>query len=375
VALSLLAWSIPQVPGLLRGFTKPELVDGLSFSILFIWYGSIYATARVGFLIGRSTEPRYAAPPAMRENLTYKVFVAIAVVGTLAAYLVIYRSGALGLYISAPSNLSANILKEALYNDYSIGVLSFRYVSVIAASLALTRFFKGHPLNVLDVVSLMTLLAAAFITGRILVTWTVILTAGLITGPFTQAKKRRPVKALIPWAAAALLVLWGLNYSRNGLYYQTEGANFLTGGLSEAVTYLGTPMQVSIGVANQWGQSRITSDDKDKVDHEPSLTTNSAFSELYSEIGALAFGAINLQAFAFSLLAGWASKQRSIYVYMVYPLVSYGFAEIWRADLLRTGMFICLTAIAMVVPIGLATAYPRKAARTLQKPVGAIALR
>lgn len=89
---------------------------------------------------------------------------------------------------------------------------------------------------------------------------------------------------------------------------------------------------------------------REYADVNGNLTTNSVFASMTSAVGALAFLLIALVAFPAALLAGYASRHRSL-VFLAALVVGYAFAELWRVNLFDAGIIHFLLLLFVTIPL------------------------
>ena len=142
--LSMLAWAFPSFGILRKGFEKAAALDPVAVLIVTAWYVLIFLCFRLGEFFGggsRSGSPLPSRVVSLDADPPYYVFTLIAAVGVLAAAAKVIGSLSLEGTIGFVMSGNANMMKEAIYDDYHIGLLSLRYVAIYPASLALYRLF------------------------------------------------------------------------------------------------------------------------------------------------------------------------------------------------------------------------------------------
>jgi hypothetical protein len=366
VALSALAWSFPDL-GIRMGFAikEPVTIDGISF--LLGWYGLITAFSLAGFRAGRSIRMsrQTAGNLALSRKTPYVVISAVAWTGVVSAYLHIIQVIGWSGIRTAIARDTVNDLRDALYTDYVIGPYSLRYVVAIAAGLALFRFLEGFRPSLLDTTNLLMLVAAAAISSRLSVVWAVM--TGLSTWAAARSKEMRYSRwRLALLAGIVIALLWGLNHSRNANYYERHGTSSLVmSGLGEIRAYLGAPFQVSLGMANHMDLALAGVASKYYVDREGNLVTNSALDQSLPQMGYFALFYISATTFCYSLIAGLLIQLRRTYLFLGYPVILYAFAELWRVDLFRQGIFCTNMLAALGIPLLLRLFLPGRMLRTM----------
>lgn len=146
------------------------------------------------------------------------------------------------------------------------------------------------------------------------------------------------------------VLLSALSYSRNKGFYEAKGHGFWSAGISEIVTYLGAPFQGAIAVGNN--PEFITQQPFNWIGYayiEESLSTNSAFLQLYQAYGWYSFLVMMLTVALFSYIAGFLKKQRNNYLYLSVLTILYAFAEFWRLYWFGTGIMITLVVFPVLV--------------------------
>lgn len=249
VTASFLAWSFPSFGVLRKGFNRPERLDLTSVTMLLCWYGMIFLCfvigQKLGTLVFRTTPPLNEKLFSLESNFFYVIFSFFAVLGigstVLRIFTVLPFQEAL-IYISLGQ---ANQLKDTLYQDYSIGLVSFRYLVLYPASIALYRIIRHKRYSLFNLFNVLLLAIGTFLSSRLILMATVVATAFLVTFG-RKIVTVRFIKVTII-GGAMFLILAVLNMSRNAGYYERNNMSFATAGLSEILAYVGSPFQVAIG--------------------------------------------------------------------------------------------------------------------------------
>jgi hypothetical protein len=350
--LSALAWSLPDA-GLRKGFTIKENTTLEGALILSSWYVSIILAALVGFHFGQRIlfSKRKASILGLSDTRTYLSVSLIAWLGVGSSYFQIISQIGISGVIAAFSRNTVNDLLMALYSNYNIGLCSLRYTAALAGGIALYHVIVGRPVWLLDSLNLIALLGTSAVSSRLSLVWATIIGISLWVSTGIKFDRRK-------WWRFALLALvvvsalWLLNYSRNAHYYTQHGADsVLLAGLSEVQAYLGSPFQVSLGVANNFDSALSGVTSQYYVDWEPNLNRKSALEQLVPEMGWWALPYMLATAFAYSTLAGHLLQFRGTYLFLGYPVILYAFAEIWRLDFFREGIFYTNLIVAVLVPL------------------------
>ena len=355
VFASVAAWLFPSFGVLRKGFDSPAHVEFSSCVVLACWYLLIFLSFTLGEKTGRMIALQRSAARGrvfnLDSNTLYYIFSCLSAIGIATTLIKIFQLLSLQQAIVFVALGQANSLKEALYEEYSIGLVSLRYLVVYSASVALYRIIRRRsfrPLNILNVFMLGT---TALLSSRL------ILIATLLTVVFLLGFDKRSIRFSIPkltlLAAILFLILSVLNSSRNAEYYERNRLSFGLAGVSEIVAYLGSPFQVAIGSAAVVDRLVAGGDQtyRDYVDVEENLNTNSAFVQLHEQMGYGSWpyiAAICLfMGFVFELMASF----NKTVLLLPCGTILYGSAELWRLDLFHQGIFIVWFVMGIGLPV------------------------
>jgi hypothetical protein len=355
VFASMAAWLFPSFGVLRKGFDSPAHVEFSSCVVLACWYLLIFMSFSLGEKAGRMIVLRESAVRGrvfnLDSNTLYYIFSFLSAIGIATTLIKIFQLLSLQQAIVFVVLGQANSLKEALYEEYSIGFVSLRYLVVYSASVALYRIFQRRsfrPLNILNVFMLGT---TALLSSRL------ILIATLLTVVFLLNSDKRSIRLSVPkltlFAAILFLILSVLNLSRNANYYERNRLSFGLAGVSEIVSYLGSPFQVAIGSAAVVDHLVAGGDQtyRDYVDVDENLNTNSAFVHLHEQMGYGSWpyiAAICLfMGFVFEFLASFG---KTVFL-LPCGTILYGSAELWRLDLFHQGIFIVWFVMGIGLPV------------------------
>jgi len=352
---SFAAWLFPSFGVLRKGFDNPSRLDLGTFTVLACWYLVIFASFNVGEKVGGLLVLRRSTPTAellnLKSNTIYYGFTLLSTAGIAATLIRVFQLLPLQQAIAAIALGQTNQLKEVLYEDYHIGLVSLRYLVLYPASIALYRIIRSRsftPLNIFNV--LLLAMSVVLLSSRLT------FIATLLTVVFLLSFDKRSIKVSIPKLitilASLFLVLAVLNYSRNKDYYERNKLSFGLAGVSEILAYLGAPFQVAIGTAQVTDQ--IIGGDPDAyreyVDVEINLMTNSAFFHLTQQIGYFSWVYIALICLFMGLVfEALASLGKTIFL-LPCGAILYGSAELWRLDLFQQGTFIVWFVIGIGLP-------------------------
>ena len=353
VTLSFCAWLCPDFGVLRKGFDVAEQPSLFSSFILFSWYLLIFTS----FVLGQKLGAVFASPRRGRINLprldsrsVYWTFTILGSIGTIATFVRIFRAlppiqAAAYIYLG-----QANRLKNTLYDDYSAGILSLRYLVLYSASLAIYRTVKFRKISFLAIANIVLLGATVLISSRLILIATLVVSAFLITYGKRHIKIS-PIKLGI-CATLLFLILSVLNSSRNSNFYANHNQTFGEAGISEIITYLGSPFNVALGAASRTDEITAGHTDlyREYIDIEPLLTTNSAFVQLHETIGYKAWPYIGIVCCFMGFIFSWLSSFGRTSLLLPCGAVLYGSAELWRIDLFRQGIFIVWVVAGIGVP-------------------------
>jgi hypothetical protein len=357
------------------GFTKRESIGLDSAVTLLCWYGVIFLASLAGFALARRHfRGRIALLDQIPNDTFYRVITAIAAIGVILSYAVVLAPDP-DLLIRTVRYQQVNEIKRALYADYHVGLFTLRYVSAIGGGIAVFRALSRRKVDWWDVANILLLGLAAFFSARLLLIVAALLVLALFYhhGP----ERRLSLPHLATAAILLFLVLTPLNYVRNaGFYRDYYGEhNPFVMNLSEIRTYVGSPVQASIGVA----EKDLSEDQdfsgrlgrafdfirpsyfeepessipyyRDKIDLDWRLSTNSAFVSMYGGAGALAFPLIGVLCFVGALFIGHFLSYKS-YVFLSGAVLLYAFAELWRISLFDEGVIHALVLVPVAVALG-----------------------
>jgi len=340
--LSFCAWLCPDFGVLRKGFAIPEQPGALAWFILISWYLLIIASLILGerigaFLAGR--QPRRSVPSIDSVGV-YGIFTFLAAAGTFSTFFRILQTMSLpqaAIYIYLGQG---NRIKNTLYDNYSAGIFSLRYLVVYSASLAVYRTIRFRRLTLLGVGNIILLAGTVLISSRLILVATLVTSLLLIT--WRKSSIRISLLRVAASIALVFAILSLLNASRNRNFYAKRDLSFTEAGISEIVTYLGSPFHVSLGAARRLDE--ITAGDPDLyreyIDIEPELSTNSAFLHLHAQMGYLAWpyvcGVCCFIGFIFARLSAFG---RSCFL-LPCGTILYASAELWRLDLFQQGIFV-----------------------------------
>src|ERR1700728_1585958 len=355
---SLAAWLFPSFGVLRKGFDQPSQVNFFSFVILACWYLLIFMAFTVGEKAGALFFRRRSAPGerlfSLDSNVLYYIFSFLSMIGMATTLVRIFRLLSLQQAIIFIALGQANSFKDALYEDYSIGLVSLRYLVLFSAAIALYRIIRWKSFRPLNIFNVLMLGAAALLLGSRLIFIATLLTVVFLLS-FGKRSIRFSVRKLILFATLLFLLLSALNFSRNANYYEQNRLSFGLAGVSEILAYLGSPFQVAIGSAPVIDQLVAGGDQtyRNYVDEEVVLNTNSAFVHLHEQMGYVCWAYIAaiclFMGFVFEVLASLGKT----FFLLPCGIILYGSAELWRLDLFHQGIFIVWFVVGIGLPLAL----------------------
>ncbi|MCC7583283.1 hypothetical protein FUU19_07060 [Serratia sp. Lou2A] len=348
--VSFLAWVFPSLDFLRKGFSEPYpllSLSGLAYPvIIFFFYGVIW----VGYhIIPVVNDNQKDTSSALLVN--YNVYFASAIIsffGILATTFIISKSISVSDIISIYSAGKANAIKEGLYEDYSLGLVSLRYCVILSGSFAIYRRLMGEKNLGIDIFSLSSLIVVSMISSRLT------LIAGVFGGLYLYIYTKKTIRIksfkIIFIGGVVFLVLSALNWSRNSNFYEEKGLGFMSAGFSEILAYVGTPVQgalYAISNPDVGKQSYMQFYNESTI--ESALTTNSAILDVIRMFGVqgLLFAAVIL--FFSGLYISFFEKLKSgKYIYCNIA-VFYSIAEFWRIFLFFQGIIITLISVSLLL--------------------------
>jgi len=352
---SLAAWLFPSFGVLRKGFDNPSRLDLGAFAVLAGWYMLIFVSFTAGEKVGALLVLRKSAPIApiltLKSNIIYRAFTILTTVGISATLIGVFRALSLQQAAASIALGHANELKDALYEDYSIGLVSLRYLVLYPASIALYRIIRLRSFTLLNIFNVLLLAISVVMSSRLIFIATLLTVVFLLS--FDKNSTRISIPKLTAIVTVIFLALALLNYSRNKDYYESNKLSFGVAGASEILAYLGSPFQVAIGTAQV--TDRIIGGDPDSyhdyIDIEINLMTNSAFFHLHQQMGYFSWAYITLICTFMGLVfEAMASLGKTIFL-LPCGAILYGSAELWRLDLFHQGIFIVWFVVGIGLPM------------------------
>jgi hypothetical protein len=353
VLLSFAAWLLPDFGVLRKGFHRQFSFFSPGFLVAATWYATAFVLAFLCYALALKKKlapgifDRYAP---LHMKLPYVLLTLFALTGCLASYLVILSQVGVKTIWGYLMSGQANQLKYILYEDYSAGVLSLRYLAIHSCAMAIYRRYKLRLSSRLDFLNIALLLSIVVISSRLSLIMMVFVWLVLYV---THSEKIRISTLKLSLAGAGFFILLSiLSYTRNKNFYEAKGQGFWTAGISEIVTYLGTPFQGAASVANN--PSLIVHDPTNWTRYayiEESLSTNSAFLQLFQTYGWYSFPIMMVTVAFFAFVVGFLKKQKDNYLFLSVLTILYAFAEFWRLYWFGTGIMLILTVFPIFITL------------------------
>ena len=352
--LSAAAWFFPDIGGLKRGYDQPAHFTIQSVVLMADWWLMIYLGLRSGEIVGERISLRLTFArqiESLESNRIFVLFTALTALGLALTYAKILSSLSLVGALAFIAKGSGNELKASLYEQYSAGILSLRYLVIYSASLAVYRFVYVRRRDGLYAVNFLLLLASALLSSRLIFVATVLASLFLVLQRFERIRIR-PLRIGLG-ALVVFIILASLNASRNANYYEKDNLYFWGGGASSIISYLSAPFQSSIGTGNHILEISGAPEDsyRDYVDIDETLNTNSSFVQNIETFGAVAWPGMALLTFSAGFLfAGLQRFGRTMFL-LPCAAILYASSELWRLDLFRQGIFLVWLGGGIVLPL------------------------
>lgn len=380
VVASCFVWLVPGSSYRLRGFDVRADANVGAWLLLITFYaacaGLVWVGSRVGRVLGpseslvtRTTSGRFQR----RFSVVLTVFASIGVLYSM--YLAQQQTS----IIEVLTATQGNDLKESIGGV--AGIATLRYTAAISAPVAMYVWkYSGGRLS-LAVWNILLLVASALFSSRLSMIMAVVVLIFLVFR--LRGEIRFRAVPVVTSAALVFAALTVFNYFRNAQYYLASGVSDpVSMNFYQIAAYLGAPFQVSLGVANGiMNRGYSTSSDpissallivptflrpegegtgqaaarsiSQVVQVASSLTTNSAFANVFATYGWWGLGYILMTMFVAGWLFGYISHFRSIVV-VAGAVVAYSLAEMWRIFLFPQGLVVyLLLAILIATAVGL----------------------
>lgn len=368
VAVSFAMWIVPGQSEELRGFAQRTSVGVGGAFLLAGWYTLCLIV--IWGCIQLGTKVRTVERLAMFDrsaSLERNFFWFISIVASVGmVYCLIHIATTVSI-MDAVQNQTFNNLAHAL--PEGTGIATLRYATALAAPVGVYLWQRKNAPLVVVIWNVLLLLANAALASRLS------LILALLVYVFLFVRTNRGFRLKWWVAVVAFVAVFGgltaFNYARNAGYYERHGVeNAVEMNAYQLAAYLGTPIQVSLGVSEQisTGKLAVAGDpllslqavaptfiDFEKVNLgtgtkdqrygavsvADNLTTNSAFADTYVKYGwwGVTYTLLVLAVAAFGF--GVFARYRSV-VAILAAVLLYGFAEYWRIFLFNQGILVFL---------------------------------
>jgi hypothetical protein len=354
VGMSFAAWVFPSFGVLRKGFDVAEPLDPTSILVLLAWYLLIFFS----FVLGQRFSTTFLGKIRPNSNAVsiesrplYYVFTLLAVIGMFTLIAKILSSFSISELLVVIALRQVNAIRTAPYENYSVGIISLRYLIIYSASLAIYKVIKHRKFNPVHIFNIILFILSIPVLSRLILVATVV-TTGLL---LVSGKKSFKIKfmKLGVFIGVGFLVLSALNYSRNATFYEGRHLSFGEAGFSEIISYLGSPFQVAVGTSKIMDTVVSSPDDtyRSYIDIEPALNTNSAFMALHEQMGYFAWPYICCLCFCMGLFFSWLFSFGKTIFLLPCGAILYASAELWRLDLFQQGIFEVWFIMGIGVPL------------------------
>lgn len=346
--------------------------SGLLYFLL--WYAVIILAA----FLGKAVPLRFMSKSRkLNKSFNLPFYFIVSFLGFLGCASLLMSLGGFSGIAAAIAEQQVNQLKNALYENYNSGFLTFRYLTSVSATIAFYNLLSRRKMTLpLDILNISMLLIVALVSARILIFQAVIFSLFLRYSAEGQTGSFKPVRSLVIFAAV-FATLVGFTYSRSAGTYKNQ-LNIENPILVTAVEfsrYIAMPVQVTVGVANiattdrmeklmnfqpmylapsflhpralkmdnsggvgaQWYYSHI--------DVPGTLTTNSAFAAAVGYLGHFVFIGLPPIIFLFSAIFYLVARSGDLVLTLYAGVVLYAFFELWRTYYFSAGSFIFFNII------------------------------
>ena len=354
VAISFIAWALPPISQAGKGFVGSG-TSSREVALTIAAYLGVAAASALGYYFGRPLGRRFPkvnpdSGAGLSATGVWTAWILLAAMGVGAAMLKVIGAIGIGGCIQCISTFNANGLKNVLYTDYSVGVLTLRYVAILAAGVAVYRYLAFREVSARSGISFALLMVVAVMSSRLSVIWAIVIGATAYVLSSGDRPKRKITMIEVLGGGLVFVVLVGaLTVSRTFGYYEKKGANtFVAAVGAECQRYLAAPFQGSIEAVN-YPHFKSRLNDSAGIDEE--LTTNSAFLQLARSVGKWNVVVLAAILFVSGLACGVLHSSSGTYLLAVMGILQCCHFEIWRILMFPTGITISLLATAITIPL------------------------
>ena len=178
--MSFLAWLVPDFGILRKGFYEPQPLFSFGGVLVLLWYIAISTSSYVGFKIAHLfTLPEQKTYADINHNTPYLILSMVAWLGIGYTWLKIITGLGLNKILHIIVSCNFNEFKHFIYQDYSIGLYSLRYVTILSGAVAGYRIFSGKK-HFLDILNIIALIADVIISHRLALVMASLIAFGLL---------------------------------------------------------------------------------------------------------------------------------------------------------------------------------------------------
>lgn len=353
IIMSFIFWIFPNFDILRKGFTEKNPIFDFSLVYIFSIYMLFYFSVYIGFKKSKKIKflNKYnRSYNNIKSKKIYKIYLLISTIGVMFTLISIIKILGLSEIYKWINLGQANKLKYALYKNYSLGLLSLRYISAQSFALMLIRRVYFKIKSKFDYVALFNIFVCTIIASRLLLIYSIFsfVLYGISIGKLRGIKTSKKFLFIL----FIYITLNFLTFTRTkNFYLKYYGLGFLGSGFSEILTYLGTPFQGSLTMARLILSDNFLTLDKFYIIStiERSLTTNSSIVQLYFQYGYYYILIFILTGLFFGYLSRLFLFYKNTCLFFVYSMILYCFAEVWRTFIFFEGITITLTIIPVAI--------------------------
>lgn len=353
VFISFIFWEIPTEWGFYKGFDIKEQFSVEALILLLSWYCLVMLSIYSGFKIGK----RIPVPQiidkkvSIDKNNIYYIYTVIGLIGFASFIKESLTSLSLEGVLFMIINFSVNEIQKAGYENYQIGLLSLRYVLLISFGIAIFRIYSKKSSNI-DYLNIIIYMLYIMLLGRRLQLICGLVVFLCLANRNENLVQKIKLKKLVFYGILfySLILIPSILRGFNG-YINRGIENPLLVGIANAIEYMAPTIQVSVGIANNIGMAINGIDYRSYINVSEDLTTNSALSYIIIDYGYLGYLYYSLSLFIYSIIAGFLSNNKGNYLFIGYPIIYYGFTEIWRINFYIEGIFVTLIMVGVGLPI------------------------
>lgn len=349
--LSFIAWLLPISGGIyIKGFSPPQQFFTANLIYILVWDFGIFYIAFLGFYIGR----RYSYKPKNSKEINsdlrpYYFFNFVGVIGLVSSYIHIIDESGIRLLIYQLFIHNGNFLKKELYNGYSIGIYSLRYVVIISSAIAIYRIVSKK-FHIMDLFNILSLLLLLIISSRLSLIISLVIASCLA---ITDEKIRIGSRKIIISFVLIFSVLTVANYIRNANFYERFNINnpiFMN--LVQIDAYLGTSFQGELATADHAllrdGLKLNLSEESRITNIATNFNANSSLNTLMNYYGI--YGIIIGFVFSFfaSFVMGSIRQNNKKIIFCLYGVLLYCFSDLYRIFMFNKGIILTMIIIIIV---------------------------